>query len=65
MYAKGCHVTEAVAVTRSMQPVNLFSRIHSSHEKGHVSTDAVTFEAIDTCVSLFRKATWPDKMNRL
>ena len=59
VYEKGYHVTEAVAITRSKQPVSLFSRIHSSHEKGYVSSNAVTFEAIDTCyASLFKKATY-------
>ena len=58
VYEKGYHVTEAVAITRSKQPVSLFSRIHSSREKGYVSANAVTFEAIDQCGKLFRKATY-------
>lgn len=58
VYEKGYHVTEAVAITRSKQPVSLFSRIHSSREKGYISSNAVTFEAIDRCASLFKKATY-------
>ena len=58
VYEKGYHVTEAVAITRSKQPVSLYSRIHSSQEKGYISANAVTFEAIDQCVGLFRKATY-------
>ena len=58
VYEKGYHVTEAVAITRSKQPVSLFSRIHSSHERGYVSANVVTFEAIDRCATLFKKATY-------
>ena len=58
VYKKGYHVTEAVAITRSKQPVNLFSRIHSSEEKDYVSANTVTFEAIEQSVKLLGKATF-------
>lgn len=58
VYEKGYHVTEAVAITRSKQPVSLYSRIHSSQEQGYISANAVTFEAIDQCVGLFKKAAY-------
>ena len=58
VYKKGYHVTEAVAITRSKQPVSVFSRIHSSLEKDYVSANAVTFEAIEQSVKLLEKATF-------
>ena len=58
VYEKGYHVTEAVVITRSKQPVSLYSRIHSSQEQGYISANAVTFEAIDQCVGLFKKAAY-------
>ena len=58
VYEKGYHVTEAVVITRSKQPVSIFSRIHSSQEKGYVSSNAITFEAMDQCFNLFKKATY-------
>lgn len=58
VYKKGYHVTEAVALTRSKQPVSIFSRIHSSAEKDYVSANAITFEAIREGTELFGKATF-------
>ena len=58
IYKKGYHVTEAVALTRSKQPVSIFSQIHSSAEKDYISANAVTFEAIREGIELFGKATF-------
>ena len=58
VYKKGYHVTEAVAITQSKQPVSIFSRIHSSAEKDYISANAVTFEAIEQSVKLLGKATF-------
>lgn len=58
VYKKGYHVTEAVAITRSKQPVSVFSRIHSSSEKDYISANTVTFEAIEQSVKLLGKATF-------
>lgn len=58
VYKKGYHVTEAVALTRSKHPVSIFSRIHSSAEKGYVSVNAITAEAIREGTELFGKATF-------
>ena len=58
VYKKGYHVTEAVAITRSKQPVSIFSRIHSSSEKDYISANTVTFEAIEQSVKLLGKATF-------
>ena len=58
VYKKGYHVTEAVTVTRSSQPVSIFSRIHSSEEKDYVSANAITFEAIERGARLFGKAAF-------
>lgn len=58
VYEKGYHVAEAAVIIRSKHPVSVFSRIHSSQEKGYVSSNAITFEAIEQCIKLFRKATY-------
>ena len=58
VYKKGYHVTEAVTLTRNRQPVSLFSRIHSSAEKDYVSTNVITYEAIEQSVSLLGKAVF-------
>ena len=53
-YEKGYHVTEIVGLTENMkQPISIFSKIHSSTSKDYVSSNTVTFEALDSvCTSL-------------
>lgn len=58
VYKKGYHVTEAVALTKNNHPVSFFSEIHSSKEKDFVSTNDITFSAMERAKSLFGKATF-------
>ena len=58
VYSKGYHVTEACVLTDSMHPVSIYSKIHSSNEKGFVSANNITFEAMERGAKLFRKATF-------
>ena len=58
VYKKGYHVTEACVMTDSGHPVSIFSRIHSSAEKGYRSANSITFSAIKTGAQLFEKATF-------
>lgn len=58
VYKKGYHVTEACALTSSDHPVSIFSRIHSSSEKGYKSANSITFDAMDQGAALFGKATF-------
>lgn len=58
VYEKGYHVTEACVMTGNRQPISLFSRIHSSNEKGFTSVNDITFEAIDRAVTLFKHCTF-------
>ncbi len=52
-YEKGYHVTEIVGLTENMrQPISIFSKIHSSTSKDYVSTNSITFEAIDSVCNL-------------
>jgi hypothetical protein len=51
-------VTEAVALTKKRNPISIFSKIHSSYEKGYSSTNTVTFDAIKRAAKLFGKATF-------
>lgn len=57
---KGYMVTEMVGLTaRQKQPVSLFSRIHSSSEKGFKSTNEVLFEGLRHVIGhLKKKATF-------
>lgn len=44
---KGYHVTEIIGLTaEKKQPVSLFSRIHSSWQKGYKSTNEVLFQGL-------------------
>ena len=54
VYKKGYHVTEACVLTTGNHPVSIFSKVHSSAEKGYKSTNTVTFEAMNE-VRLFLK----------
>ena len=58
MYKKGYHVTEACVLTTSNHPVSIFSKIHSSAEKGYKSANVITFEAMEQGAALFKRATF-------
>ena len=58
IYKKGYHVTEACVLTKSNHPVSIFSKIHSSSEKGYKSINTITFQAMEQGAALFGKATF-------
>ena len=58
VYKKGYHVTEACVLTTSNHPVSIFSKIHSSAEKGYKSANVITFEAMEHGAALFKRATF-------
>ena len=58
IYKKGYHVTEACVLTKSNHPVSIFSKIHSSSEKGYKSINTITFQAMEQEAALFGKATF-------
>lgn len=58
VYKKGYHVTEACVLTTSNHPVSIFSKIHSSAEKGYKSANVITFEAMEQGATLFKRATF-------
>ncbi len=58
VYKKGYHVTEACVLTDSNHPVSIFSRIHSSSEKGYKSANSITFDAMEQGASLFGNVTF-------
>ncbi len=58
VYKKGYHVTEACVLTTSNHPVSIFSKIHSSAEKGYKSANVITFEAMEQGAVLFKRATF-------
>ena len=47
VYKKGYHVTEACVLTTGNHPVSIFSKVHSSAEKGYKSANTVTFETTE------------------
>lgn len=55
---KGYHVTEACVITKSNHPVSIYSRIHSSREKGFTSINDITFNAMERGKDMFGKATF-------
>ena len=55
---KGYHVTEACVITKSNHPVSIYSRIHSSKEKGFTSINNITFDAMERGKAMFGKATF-------
>ena len=57
-YKKRYHVTEACVLTTSNHPVSIFSKIHSSAEKGYKSANVITFEAMEQGAALFKRATF-------
>lgn len=54
----GYHVAEACVLTDSNHPASIYSRIHSSYEKGFTSVNHITFEAIDRSVKLLKNSTF-------
>lgn len=58
IYEKGYHVTEACVMTRSNQPVSIYSKIYSSNEKTFISANNVTFDAMERGKAMFGKATF-------
>ena len=52
------HVTEACVLTKSNHPVSFFSEIHSSKEKSFISTNDVTFSAMERGSAMFGRATF-------
>ena len=58
VYKKGYHVTEACVLTTSNHPVSIFSKMHSSAEKGYKSANVITFEAMEQGAALFKRATF-------
>lgn len=58
VYKKGYHVTEACVLTTSNHPVSIFSKIHSSAEKGYKSANVITFEAMEQGAAIFKRATF-------
>ncbi len=58
VFCKGYHVTEACVLTDSNHPVSIFSELHSSTEKNFISTNRITFAAMDCGAKLFKKATY-------
>lgn len=54
VYKKRYHVTEACVLTTSNHPVSIFSKIHSSAEKGYKSANVITFEAMEQGAALFK-----------
>ena len=58
VYKKGYHVTEACVLTTNNHPVSIFSRLHSSSEKGYKSVNTITFSAMEQAAALFGKATF-------
>ncbi len=58
VYEKGYHVTEACVLTKSNHPVSIYSKVHSSLEKGYTSINNITFEAMERGKALFGKATF-------
>lgn len=64
VYKKGYHVTEACVMTDSGHPVSIFSRIHSSAEKGYKSANSITFSALKQEHSFLKKLLllWTEAM---
>lgn len=58
VYKKGYHVTEVCVLTTGNHPVSIFSKVHSSAEKGYKSANTVTFEAMERGSALFEKASF-------
>ena len=56
---KGYHITEITALSeKTGQPFSLYSHIHSSHEKGFVSVNDITFNALRKAFISFPESTY-------
>ena len=55
-YEKGYHHTEIVGLTNNFnQPISLFSKIHSSTQKEYISNNNVTYEGLNSVVTLLNE----------
>ena len=55
-YEKGYHHTEIVGLTNNFkQPISLFSKIHSSIQKEYISNNNVTYEGLNSVVTLLNE----------
>ena len=55
-YEKGYHHTEIVGLTNNFnQPISLFSKIHSSTKKEYISNNNVTYEGLNSVVTLLNE----------
>lgn len=56
---KGYLVTEITTISeKTKQPLSLFSLIHSSHEQNYVSTNDITFTALEKTMAHFPDSTY-------
>ncbi len=58
VWKPGYHVAEATVLTRSRQPVSIFSKIYSSDSAGYISQRDVTFDSIQQSLFYFEHATF-------
>ncbi len=56
VWKPGYHVAEATVLTRSRQPVGIFSKIYSSDSAGYISQRDVTFDSIQQSLFYFEHA---------
>ena len=55
-YEKGYHHTEIVGLTNNFkQPISLFSKIHSSTQKVYISNNNITYEGLNSVVTLLNE----------
>ena len=55
-YEKGYHHTEIVGLTNNFkQPISLFSKIHSSTQKEYISNNNITYEGLNSVVTLLNE----------
>lgn len=55
-YEKGYHNTEIVGLTNNFkQPISLFSKIHSSTQKEYISNNNITYEGLNSVVTLLNE----------
>ncbi len=58
VWKPGYHVAEATVLTRSKQPVSIFSKIYSSDSADYISQRDVTFDSIKQSLFYFEHATF-------
>ena len=55
-YEKGYHHTKIVGLTNNFkQPISLFSKIHSSTQKEYISNNNITYEGLNSVVTLLNE----------